>query len=72
MPHRFSNLEEQILRAFEQALADNRLDVADHLFYALEALDPEFEGAALRRACRSILHATDEAPLAQTEETRVH
>lgn len=51
----FDELERKVFLAFEQALADKRLDVADHLLYALEALDPECEGPAIRRACRSIL-----------------
>ena len=55
MPRSFDALERQVFLAFEQAVADKRLDVADHLLYALDALDPEFEGPAIRRACRSIL-----------------
>lgn len=55
MPRDFDHLERQISRAFERALADRRLDVADHLLQALEALDPEFERAPMRRACSSIL-----------------
>jgi hypothetical protein len=31
-------LEKQVLSAFKLALADNRLDVADHLLWALKAL----------------------------------
>ena len=55
MPHSFDTLARQVFLAFEQAVADKRLDVADHLLSALEALDPEFEGPAIRRACRSNL-----------------
>ena len=63
MPRSFDALEQQVSQAFEQALADRRLDVADHLLQALEALDPEFEGSAIRRACHSILDRTvAEAP----------
>lgn len=62
MPRNHEELERQVLKAFQQAITDDRLDVADHLFYALEALDPEFDGLAVRDACRSILETTREPP----------
>lgn len=62
MPRNYEKLEGQVLKAFQQALADERMDVADHLLRALEALDPEFEGVTLRAACRSILETTKDAP----------
>lgn len=34
-------LEDQILAAFKRALAEGRLDVAEHLLQALEALQPD-------------------------------
>lgn len=48
MPGAFDNLERQVLGALQQALADKRMDVADHLLRALEALDPARESAARR------------------------
>jgi hypothetical protein len=60
MPRNYEKLEHQVLKAFQRALADERMDVADHLLYALEALDPEFSGASVRSACRSILHTTED------------
>lgn len=62
MPRNYDKLEYQVLKAFQRALADERMDVADHLLYALEALDPEFSGASVRSACRSIPEATEDAP----------
>lgn len=62
MPRNHKKLERQILRACQQAIADDRWDVVDHLFHALEALDSEFDGVAVRDACRSILETTKEAP----------
>lgn len=58
MPRTFNKLERHVLKAFRQALADERSDVADHLLGALEALDPDFQGLTLRAACRSILERT--------------
>ncbi len=40
MPHPHIPLEEQILTAFKRALSEGRMDVAEHLLKALEALDP--------------------------------
>ncbi|WP_230534597.1 hypothetical protein [Microvirga roseola] len=54
MPRNYDQLEQQVLRASKQALADGRTDVADHLLYALEALDLDAEGPALKSACQSI------------------
>jgi hypothetical protein len=62
MPKKFDELERQVLRAFRRALADGRLDVAEHLLQALEVLDPEFEGLAVRDACRSILKVAEAPP----------
>ena len=46
MPGAIDNLERQVLGALQQALADKRMDVADHLLRALEALDSDRESAA--------------------------
>ena len=62
MPRNYEKLEYQVLKAFQQAIADDRLDVADYLLHALEALDPEFDGLAVRDACRSILEITRDPP----------
>ena len=62
MPESFTKLERHVLRAFRQALADGRNDVADHLLYALEALDPEVQRPALRYACQSFLKPRDDDP----------
>ncbi|MBM1170115.1 hypothetical protein [Microvirga arabica] len=72
MPRSFDALERQVFLAFEQAVADKRLDVADHLLYALEALDPEFEGPAIHRACRSILEPASGAEDADTAPPSRH
>lgn len=61
MPRNYDKLEHQVLKAFQRALADERMDVADHLLYALEALDPDFNGMSVRSACRSILQTTEDA-----------
>jgi hypothetical protein len=58
MPRTYNKLERYVPKAFQQALADERSDVADHVLSALEALDPEFEGRSMRAACRSILERT--------------
>ncbi|QRM34667.1 hypothetical protein [Microvirga sp. VF16] len=58
----YNGLERQIIRAFRRAVAENRLDVADHLFQALEAMDPEFESIALPDSGRSILERTKAVP----------
>lgn len=45
------SLESRILAVFQQALAEGRLDVAEHLLCALEALDPgAMPGPALSEA----------------------
>ena len=72
MPSKYDKLEECILLAFQQALENNRLDVGDHLFYALEVLDPEYDGPALRRACRSIITTSDTAQPVAPNEMRLH
>ena len=45
MPRKCKDLEHQILAAFKRALAEERLDVAEHLLKALEAFQPEPEPA---------------------------
>lgn len=50
-----STLADQVLTAFRQACRDGRLEVAEHLFAALEAM-PE---ADFPRACRELQGATN-------------
>ena len=59
MPRRFDELELSVLRAFRQALADDRMDVAEHLLRALETLDPNVDGGVLRDAYRCVLQRTE-------------
>jgi len=50
-------LERQVLLDFKLALADNRLDVAEHLFQALKALQSDcLPGSSLTGANLSIPH----------------
>jgi hypothetical protein len=65
MPHRRRRLEDLVLTAFEQALAEGRVDAAEHLLCALEAGDArDAPRAPLARAYRSIAHsaAVDDLP----------
>lgn len=49
------SLESQILVVFQQALMENRMDVAEHLLCALEKLDPDSEpGSTLSEAFLSV------------------
>lgn len=52
-----SSLESRVLAAFEQALAEGQMTVADHLLCALEALDrkSKFPGTTLSEAYFSTL-----------------
>lgn len=70
MPRNYEKLEHLVLKAFQRALADERMDVADHLLYALEALDPEFSGASVRSACRLILQTAEDAPPTALEHVK--
>ncbi|MBX6747302.1 MAG: hypothetical protein IRY87_35170 [Acetobacteraceae bacterium] len=55
MARRRPCLESRILAAFQQALAEGCLDVAEHLLCALEALDPGgTPGPALSEAFLSL------------------
>jgi hypothetical protein len=50
-------LEKQVLLAFKLALADNRLDVADHLLWALKSLKSDgVPGLPLADADLSVSH----------------
>ena len=53
---RHPRLDEAVLAAFERACVEARLDVAEHLLRALEAMDPagSVPGPCLAEACRSI------------------
>lgn len=60
MPIQFHELERLVLGAFRQALADGRLDVAEHLLHALERLQPTPEpGSSLAAACKAFLRMGD-------------
>lgn len=55
MARRCPCLESRILTAFRQALDEDRLDVAEHLLCALEALNPNgMPGSALSEAFLSL------------------
>lgn len=57
MPCSCTRLEAAILTAFKQAVADNRLDIAEHLLKALEALEPNcMPGSSLADAYLSITY----------------
>jgi hypothetical protein len=61
MPHRRRRLEDLVLTAFEQALAEGRVDAAEHLLCALEAGEARGQPVAGRKgrvlACAAWLGA---------------
>lgn len=65
MPQNYDKLERYILKAIQQALAEDRQDVADKLLYALEALDAEFESFTVTATSCSIPDIDGNAPKRQ-------